>query len=360
LGPSAWVCNSSRRVSTAGSAASQTPSDVRSWRARPGASSTRRARRVFHYEGPDGRSNAVRGLGRGSSRPRCAALLLTRVRGQSVFACRWMRAISSHKGSLTAARQLSRHCWVEGHLVTLPDHAGASRAMRGMMRRRVKVSHVSSRSTACGRQVSARAHVEEAAIGTLHSVRMRAPSRCTRSRPAERGRPLAPGGLRCKPGQVPPVPPWSISVPGTAQLAVIFLGRLGTPEGLGRGARPPAVRHRLTGAQSGGGTHATAGSPIPSVRPPRGARTAALGRTTYRKVERGWGPGSRSGAVRFGWEHGRPLRQGLIYFHGASQWGRCILGKSLHGPTYLFRVGLHRCLRGVPVGGVLRGMSRLR
>jgi len=44
FGPSAWGCNFLGRVSTAGSDASQSPSDVRSWRARPGAPSARRAR----------------------------------------------------------------------------------------------------------------------------------------------------------------------------------------------------------------------------------------------------------------------------------------------------------------------------
>jgi len=44
----------------------------------------------------------------GSSRLRGPTL--ARVRGPSVVACRWMLAISSSNGSMTAARQLSRHC----------------------------------------------------------------------------------------------------------------------------------------------------------------------------------------------------------------------------------------------------------
>jgi len=98
-----------------------------------------------------------------------------------------MRLISSPNGSITAARQLSRHCWVEEDLVALPPIAGASRAMRGNERRRARVSHVCSRSRACSRQVSARAHVDADAMGTLRSVGIRVPSRCTRSRPAGRG-----------------------------------------------------------------------------------------------------------------------------------------------------------------------------
>jgi len=42
--PAAWGCSSLRRASTAGSAESQTPSEVSSWRALPGAPSARRAR----------------------------------------------------------------------------------------------------------------------------------------------------------------------------------------------------------------------------------------------------------------------------------------------------------------------------
>jgi len=116
-----------------------------------------------------------------------AALLLARVRGPSVAAYRCMRAISSPNGSVVAARQLSRHCWVEEDLVALPPRAGAARAMRGNRRRRARVSHVCSRSRACSRQVSDWAHVEEAAMGTLRSVKIRVSSRCTRSMPAGRG-----------------------------------------------------------------------------------------------------------------------------------------------------------------------------
>jgi len=116
-----------------------------------------------------------------------AALLLARVRGPSVATCRCMRAISSANGSITAARQLSRHCLVEEDLVALPPLAGAARAMRGNRRMRARVSHICYRSRACSRQVSALEHVEEPAMGTLRSVEIRVPSRCTRSRPAGRG-----------------------------------------------------------------------------------------------------------------------------------------------------------------------------
>jgi len=193
LGPSACGCNSRRRVSTAGSAASQTPSDVRIWRARPGAPSARRARTAAAVRSEaGGEAAAVSGA---------AVLLSARVRGPSVTACSCMRAISSPNGSTTCARQLSRHCWVDVDLVALPARARAARAMRGNMRRRARVSHVCSRSRACSRQVSARAHVEEAAMGTLRSVEIRVPSRC--SQPS---------------GSVPPAPPCPPTGEGVSRL----------------------------------------------------------------------------------------------------------------------------------------------
>jgi len=106
-----------------------------------------------------------------------AALLWPRVRGPSVSTCWSMRLIRSPNGSITAARQLSRPCWVDGDLVALPPGAGEASAIRGNKRSRVMVSHVCSRSRACSRQVSARAHVDEAAMGTLRSVGIRVPSR---------------------------------------------------------------------------------------------------------------------------------------------------------------------------------------
>jgi len=51
---------------------------------------------------------------------------------------------------------------------------------------RVRVSRVCSRSSACSRQVSALAHVDVSAMGTLRLVGMRVSRRCTRSRPAWR------------------------------------------------------------------------------------------------------------------------------------------------------------------------------
>jgi len=59
--------------------------------------------------------------------------------------------------------------------------------MRGKMRRRARVCHVCFRTRPCSSQVSARAHVEEAAMGTLRSVGMQIPSRCTRSMHGGRG-----------------------------------------------------------------------------------------------------------------------------------------------------------------------------
>jgi len=109
-----------------------------------------------------------------------------RVRGPSVASCRCMRVISSPNGSIIAARQLRRHCWVEEDLVALPTHAGAERVMRGERRRRARGFHVCSRSRPCSRQENARVHVEEAAMGTLCTVEIRVPKRCTRSRPGGR------------------------------------------------------------------------------------------------------------------------------------------------------------------------------
>jgi len=97
------------------------------------------------------------------------------------------RAGPQINGSTTADRQLSRHSWVEEDLFALLLLVGAARGMRGNRRRRARVSHVCPRSRACSRQVSARVHVEEAAMGTLRSVGILVPSRCPRSRPAGRG-----------------------------------------------------------------------------------------------------------------------------------------------------------------------------
>jgi len=70
-------------------------------------------------------------------------------------------------GSRTDDRQLRRHCCVEEDRVAFPPRAGAASATRGKRRRRARASHVCSRSTACSRQVRARAKLEEAAMGTL-------------------------------------------------------------------------------------------------------------------------------------------------------------------------------------------------
>jgi len=140
-------------------------------------------------------------------------------------------------------------------------------------------------------------------------------------------------------------------VPGHRAFAGIFLGRSGTPGGIGRRSRPPAGPNRLTGAPSGGGKQATAGRLIPSVRPPSGARTAKLGRTTYRRCERRL----RSGAafvgcqVRMGAWPASPSR--THPFPCCPPLGRGILGIPLHGTVCRFRVGFHRCLVGVPGAG---------
>jgi len=212
LGSSACGCNSRRRVGTARSASSA-PSEVRSWRARPGVLSARRARTAAAV-----RSEA---LGKAATVSDAAALLWARVRAPSAAACQFMRAISSPSESITAVRQLRPHCWVEEDLVALPPRAGAAGAMPANRRRRARVSHVCSRSMACSRHVSARAHVEEAAMGTVRNVEIRVSSRSTRSRPAGRGPTSgerACAGGPCCPGPVPPVPPWSSVVPCNAPL----------------------------------------------------------------------------------------------------------------------------------------------
>jgi len=160
------------------------------------------SRRPFGQEGLDCRCCPIGGLGRGSSRLRGRGPASGPSPGADVAACRSMRLIRFPSWSMTAARQLSRHCWVDVDLVALPPSAGAARAMRGNRRRRARVTHVPSRSRACSRQVSARAHVEEAAMGALRCVEILVPSRCTRSRPAGRGpasgeRAFAGGGAWC-------------------------------------------------------------------------------------------------------------------------------------------------------------------
>jgi len=184
----------------------------------------------------------------------------------------------------------------------LPTRADAAMATRRIRNRRVRVSHVCSRSRVCSRQASARAHDEEAAMGSLRSVSNRVPSKCTTCRPTGKGPAsgecACAGGGRCCPEPVPPVPPWSSVVPSTAPLVGIFPGNPSTPGGHGHQARHPAGQHRLISASSGGGTPTTAGSPIPSVRPPRGAFTPTLGRATCRMG--GWklGAGAAIGGVR--------------------------------------------------------------
>jgi len=129
FGHSACGCNSRRRASTAGSAESQTASDVRSWRARPGAPSGRMARTAAAVRSEAwGEAAATSGAAPlfWARAVRARAVRAVRAggdgRGPSVAACRRMRLIRSPNGSITTARQLSRHCWVEG----------AARAMRGI------------------------------------------------------------------------------------------------------------------------------------------------------------------------------------------------------------------------------------
>jgi len=110
FGPSACGCSSRRRASKAGSAASQTPSDVRSWRASPAQ---------LCQEVPEGRCCPVRGLGRGGSRLRCRGPALGPRPGDVRHRLPVNRAIRSPKGSITAARQFNRHYQVDENLVAL-------------------------------------------------------------------------------------------------------------------------------------------------------------------------------------------------------------------------------------------------
>jgi len=156
------------------------------------------------------------------------------------------------------------------------------------MRRRVRLCYIWSRSTACSRQIRARAHVEKAAIGTLRRMGMRVPGRCTRSGPAWRGQPGVSAPVRGgnQPGPMLPLLPWSNVGTGTGPLARIFPGNPGAHGGRGRRARHTAGPHRS--------------SAIPSVSPPHGAGTAASGRTMYRTGGRRRVSGAAFVGVRLG------------------------------------------------------------
>jgi len=159
LGPPAGGCSSRRRANTAGSAESQTPSEVSSCRALPGAPSARRARTAAAVGSEAwGEVSVPSGA--------AAALVLARVRGPSAVASRLMWVTSSSRGSRTDDRQWSRHCWVAEDRVAFPPRAGVASAMRGKIRRLARASHVCSRPKACRRQVRAWAQLEEAAMGT--------------------------------------------------------------------------------------------------------------------------------------------------------------------------------------------------
>jgi len=73
----------------------------------------------------------------------------------------------------------------------------------------------------------------------------------------------------------------------------------------------------LIGAPSGGGIPTNAGSSTQSLRPPRGVRTAALGRIT--SLKGGWRLwfGAVTGCCWVGMEPRMRVRRGLFRFHGA-------------------------------------------
>jgi len=146
-------------------------------------------------------------------------------------------------------------------------------------------------------------------------------------------------------------------------------------------------RGGVVGAPIGCGTPTTAGSSTPSVRPPRGVRDAALGRTRFPKggwrlwsgavvggcwVGTGASPALLTRARPFPWgpsrQAGPPVH--LLACRRATVQGRFPSGPlggprgipstPLHVPVYRSRIGRCRCHRGVPCGGTLRGRGRSR
>jgi len=195
---SGWGCSSRRRASNAGSAESQTPSEVSSWRALPVAPSFRRTRTAAAVRSEAG------DVASGASAAEARVLARVRVPSAAVAGVTW--ETSSSRGSRTYDRQLRRHCCVEEDRVSFPLRAVAASAMRGKRRSRARASHVCSRSTACSRHVRARAQLEEAAMGTRRSVGTCVASRLRMSRPgggAPRimGSSFVPGdGVPCRKG----------------------------------------------------------------------------------------------------------------------------------------------------------------
>jgi len=115
-----------------------------------------------------------------------------------------------------------------------------------------------------------------------------------------------------------------------------------------------------TGGPSGGVRPGTAGSPILSVKPPRGARTVAWDRTTCQTGGQRQVPGAATAgclAATMG-HQGSPTRWGLLPW-GPPLW-ECPLGCSQAGPPRWVRVRVHMPLRGASRGNPPRGVRRGR
>jgi len=255
----------------------------------------------------------------------------------------------------------------------------------GNKRRRARVSHVYSRSRACSRQVSARAHVEEAAMGTLRNVGIRVPNRCTRSRPAGRG--AASGERVCAGGAVLP----------RASAARTAVGQLGPGHRAPFGLISRQARHTRSPWVS---RHASGGvAPVDRCTERRWdtkdcRQLHPVGEAPSRHAHRGMGqnhiPEGAGAAVGGCWvglgpSIARLTRDRPSHWDPCREWGvsciflrlhsyrfpvrfhRCPWGVPwghpcvpLHDPARCLRVGCHRYSQGVPSGGNLRGRSRLR
>jgi len=117
-------------------------------------------------------------------------------------------------------------------------------------------------------------------MGTLRSVVIRLPSRCTRSTPAGRG--PASGERACARGAVFPR--------ASAASSGVISRQARHTRSPWASSHASGGPHLSISVRNGGGTPTTAGSSGPSERPPRGVRTAALGKTTCRMG--GWRLGS--------------------------------------------------------------------
>jgi len=169
-----------------------------------GAPSSRRARTAAAV-----RSEA---WGKAAAVPGAAALLWARVWEPSVFANLWMQAISSPKGFMTAARQLSRQFLGRRRWRQLATPRGCGKCDAGedeKGRQGIKCLVPLQGLQQAGQCPDARAECRDRDPAQCGDA---CPRTCTRSKPAGRG--PASGdtpvlGRWCYPGPVPPVPPWA-------------------------------------------------------------------------------------------------------------------------------------------------------